>query len=87
VFFLARGEEGDILAVGADLVVFDVEGEGNEETNSIESSKKTLSPSKFPLPKSDLKSDNKVLAAPAVRKAAMDRGLRLSKNAQRLAAI
>ena len=72
-------EEGDILAVGADLVVFDVEGEGNEETNSIESSKKTLSPSKFPLPKSDLKSDNKVLAAPAVRKAAMDRGLDLSK--------
>ena len=73
-------EEGDILAVGADLVVFDVEGEGNEASNSVESPKKTLLPSKtFPLPKSDLNPDNKVLAAPAVRKAAMDKGLDLSK--------
>jgi len=73
-------EEGEILAVGADLIVFDVKGEGNEETNSIEISKKALSSSNtFPLPKSDLKPNNKVLAAPAVRKAAMDKGLDLSK--------
>ena len=90
-------EEGEILAVGADLVVFDVEGgEGNvadeaEDDASAEitplataivpakpASKSTPPPSmaKASVPKS---SSGKVLAAPAVRKAAAEKGLDLSK--------
>ena len=85
-------EEGEMLAVGADLVVFSVEGEGNEPSQNskehtplstaiVPSKPKAKSPpppsmaksAKTPASKSD-----KVLAAPAVRKAAKEKGLNLS---------
>ena len=93
-------EEGDILAVGADLVVFDVEGEGNvaegadKETPSEitplataivpakpQSKSKTTStpPASFKNSIAVKPNGSKVLAAPAVRKAAKEKGLDLSK--------
>jgi len=83
-------EEGEMLAVGADLVVFDVEGEENVTLAPAEvtplstvimpskpKSKSTPPPSmtKSPKPKD---SNGKALASPAVRKAAKEKGLNLS---------
>ena len=77
-------EEGDILAVGADLVIFETEGEAsNDET--IEAPSMDAKPAEQASPKVAPKSTStpsftgKVLAAPAVRKAALDKGLDLSK--------
>ena len=86
-------EEGEILAVGANLVVFNVEGEGNEapaETSkeftplstAIVPSKpkaKSTPPLSIAKPKTPKPQGGKVLAAPAVRKAAMEKGLNLSQ--------
>ena len=87
-------EEGEILAVGADLVVFDVEGDGKEDPEISESSDDftplatAITPSKpktkhtpppsMASPKTTKSQSDKVLAAPAVRKAAKEKGLNLS---------
>lgn len=79
-------EEGDILAVGADLVIFDVEGETEQTSEqSPEPVKETAPPPKPAKPKkptalqpSKTHSD-KALAAPAVRKRAKALGVDLSK--------
>ena len=91
-------EEGEILAVGADLVVFDVEsGQGNIKDSDADDAPaeatplataivpakpktKSTPPPSFSKPKKPATSNgSKVLAAPAVRKAAKDKGLDLSK--------
>ncbi|MDB2437810.1 2-oxo acid dehydrogenase subunit E2 [Hellea sp.] len=89
--------EGDTLAVGADLVVFSVEGEGNsDDVDDIEGtassditplataivpakpkSSNNVPPAK-PKSATTKPSGGKVLAAPAVRKAAKEKGLDLS---------
>ena len=76
--------EGDTLAVGADLVVFNVDGDDNvnddiEETASsdITPLATAIVPSK-PKPAVTRPSGGKFLAAPAVRKAAIEKGLDLS---------
>jgi len=76
--------EGDTLAVGADLVVFNVDGDDNvnddiEETASsdITPLATAIVPSK-PKPAVTRPSRGKFLAAPAVRKAAKEKGLDLS---------
>jgi len=84
-------EEGEILAVGADLVVFDVDGDGNDNSTSSEeftplstaivpSKPKTKSapPPNMASSKPSKSKSDKVLAAPAVRKAAKEKGLNLS---------
>ena len=75
-------DEGGTLAVGADLVIFDVQpGDGNDAPADIvppvskPQSTPPLSTAKPSKPKS---SKGKALAAPAVRKAANDKGLDLS---------
>jgi len=79
-------EAGDMLAVGADLVIFDVEGDVGETQEeaaqpapkvSVPKAKKAK-PSKPKLQKSD-KAQNKALASPAVRKRAKDMGVDLAK--------
>ena len=76
--------EGDILAIGADLVVFDMEGEApvqHEETKletkpepkPVKAEKPKPAPK--PVPKT---SGSKPLASPSVRKAAMDADIDLS---------
>ena len=85
-------EEGETLAVGADLVVFTVEGEGNETEDTPKEvtplstaimpskSKAKNSPSpNIAKPKASKPKGDKVLAAPAVRKAAKDKDLDLSQ--------
>ena len=86
-------EEGEMLAVGADLVVFNVEGEGDTQSDAVPENVTPLAtaivpdkPQKPSAPppsvavKSALKSNGgKVLAAPAVRKAAMEKGLNLAQ--------
>ena len=80
-------EEGDMLAVGADLVIFETDEEGHEPSEAPEEvtlPSKAIAPSnpkaKSTSPPSLAKSkDDKVLAAPAVRKAAIDKGLDLSQ--------
>jgi len=76
--------EGDTLAVGADLVVFNVDGEGyvNDDIEETASSDITplataIVPAK-PKPAVIRPSGGKFLAAPAVRKAAIEKGLDLS---------
>jgi len=82
-------EEGDILAVGADLVIFETEGEDEEDVSSditplstaIMSSKpkaKSTPPPSMAKPPKRKSSGGKALASPAVRKAAKDKGLDLS---------
>jgi len=82
VISMVACEEGDMLAVGADLVIFDVEGEGEGEMAEPDpepkpQAKKPKTPKPTP-PKSD-KSHNKALASPAVRKRAKDMGVDLAK--------
>ena len=80
-------EEGDMLAVGADLVIFETDGEGHEPSEAAEeitplstahapSNPKAESTPPLSITKPK---DDKVLAAPAVRKAAIDKGLDLSQ--------
>ena len=78
-------EEGDMLAVGADLVVFDVEGdvegeahaEAPESKSGPASKAKKVKPPKPQKPKSD-KPHKKPLASPAVRKRAKEMGVDLA---------
>ena len=81
-------EEGEILAVGADLVVFNVEGENNEAlieatplSTAIVPSKpkaKSTPPPSQAKPAAVKSTNGKVLASPAVRREAKKRGLDLS---------
>ena len=77
-------EEGDILAVGADLVIFETEGEESGDV-TIEAPSMDAKPAVeasdevAPRATSTPSFTGKVLAAPAVRKAALDKGLDLSK--------
>jgi len=87
-------EEGDMLAVGADLVIFETEGEGDESeaeeeapaevtplATAIVPSKpksKSMPPPSMAKPSKPKKAGGKALAAPAVRKAAKEKGLDLS---------
>ena len=83
-------EEGDMLAVGADLVIFDVEGDVEGETRAeapepksepapkaLASKAKKAKKSKPKTTKSD-KSHKKPLASPAVRKRAKEMGIDLA---------
>ena len=83
-------EEGDMLAVGADLVIFDVEGDVEEETRAeapepksepapkaLASKAKKAKTSKPKTTKSD-KAHKKPLASPAVRKRAKEMGVDLA---------
>jgi len=77
-------EEGDILAVGADLVIFETEGdEAGDVTIEASSMDAKLaaeaSPKAAPKATSNPSPGGKVLAAPAVRKSAAEKGLDLSK--------
>lgn len=80
-------EEGDILAVGADLVIFETEGEDEAEVEAETVPNKTnpapskpqAPPPNMSKPKAAEPKGDKVLAAPAVRKAAKDKGLDLSQ--------
>ncbi len=82
-------DEGEILAVGADLVVFQVEGKDYDVPAERTPLSTAIAPSK---PKSNSTpppsmtqskvsnvTSQKVLAAPAVRKAAIDKGLDLAR--------
>ena len=85
-------EEGEILAVGADLVVFDIEDDSDVEsanapeeitplaTAIVPAKPKSSStpPPSLSKPKAAAPKGDKVLAAPAVRKAAKEKGLNLS---------
>ncbi|MEP3890928.1 MAG: 2-oxo acid dehydrogenase subunit E2 [Hellea sp.] len=78
-------EEGEMLAVGADLVVFDVEGEGNTAPAEVTPLSTAIVPAKpnpsSTPPPSPVKStpskpvSGKVLASPAVRFEAKEKGL------------
>jgi 2-oxoisovalerate dehydrogenase E2 component (dihydrolipoyl transacylase) len=76
-------EEGDMLAVGADLVIFKTEGEQEEgdvsQTAETEIPPKKAPPTRETQPTSPASNSGKVLAAPAVRKAAKDKGLDLAQ--------
>ena len=77
-------EEGDILAVGADLVIFETEGDESSDV-TVEAPSIDVKPTEEVSPKAAPKATpnpspaGKVLAAPAVRKAAAEKGLDLSK--------
>ena len=85
VISMVACEEGDMLAVGADLVIFDIEGEGEGETQKEAPKPKSgpapkakkVKPPKPQKPKSD-KSHKKPLASPAVRKRAKEMGVDLA---------
>ena len=85
VISMVACEEGDMLAVGADLVIFDVEGEGEGETQKEAPKPKSgpapkakkVKPPKPQKPKSD-KSHKKPLASPAVRERAKEMGVDLA---------
>ena len=74
-------EEGDILAVGADLVIFKTEGETQQTPveDAAPTPKKSKPAKKAPSKPS--KATDKALAAPAVRKRAKELGVDLSKVA------
>jgi 2-oxoisovalerate dehydrogenase E2 component (dihydrolipoyl transacylase) len=76
-------EEGDMLAVGADLVIFKTEGEQEEgdvsQTAETKTPQKKAPPTRETQPTSPASNSGKVLAAPAVRKAAKDKGLDLAQ--------
>ena len=88
VISMVACEEGDILAVGADLVIFETEGETQtppEETPPAPKAAKAQNPkpakkvpSKPTKTKEAKTNGNKALASPAVRKRAKDMGVELS---------
>lgn len=83
-------EEGEMLAVGADLVVFDIEGEGEDEAAPAEVTplstaivpakpKASSAPPPSPVKTAPSKTTSgKVLASPAVRRQAKEKGLDMS---------
>ena len=75
--------EGDMLAVGADLVIFEVEGETLETApKTIQEPAKDMAPKKSSTklaPQKEAAPINKALAAPAVRKRAKALGVDISK--------
>ena len=81
-------EEGDMLAVGADLVIFETEGEDEAAPEEITPQATAITPSKpksksvpppsLSKPSKPKASSGKALASPAVRKAAQEKGLDLS---------
>ena len=81
-------EEGEMLAVGADLVIFDVEGDGNEAPAEVTPLSTAIVPPKpkssstpppsVPKPAASKPAGGKVLASPAVRFEAKEKGLDLS---------
>ena len=85
VISMVACEEGDMLAVGADLVIFDVEGDVEEETRAEAPESKSgpapkakkVKPPKPQKLKSD-KAHKKPLASPAVRKRAKEMGVDLA---------
>ena len=83
VISMVACEEGDILAVGADLVIFEVEGDTAEQINepTKEPAKKVASKKSLTKPASKKKATptHKALAAPAVRKRAKALGVDLSQ--------
>lgn len=80
---LRRGcGEGDIIAVGADLIVFESDVEQEQpKTSPVKDAPKAAptGPTKVATPKPSHIPGSKVLASPAVRKRAMDAGVDLSK--------
>lgn len=83
VISMVACEEGDMLAVGADLVIFDIEGDSLDAApEPIKEATKKAAPTsakKPTAPKKDKTTPNKALAAPAVRKRAKVLGVDLSK--------
>ncbi len=82
-------EAGDMLAVGADLVVLTTEGEDEETAPEAEDVKEDVPPAEItplataivpskPKPKSSTSASGKALAAPAVRREAKKKGLDLA---------
>jgi len=84
--------EGDILAIGADLVIFDMEGaapvqheeakpEPESAPNSVKAEKPqpTPKPTPPPSPIATPQASSKPLASPSVRKAAMDADIDLTR--------
>ena len=86
-------EEGEMLAVGADLAVFAVEGEESDEDEAEDSgevtplataivpgkAKSKSTPSPTPIKAPSKPASGKVLASPAVRREASEKGLDLTK--------
>ena len=84
VISMVACEEGDILAVGADLVIFKIEGETQQApVEDIVPAPKVAKAQKpkpaKKAPSKSNKSNEKALAAPAVRKRAKALGIDLSK--------
>ena len=89
VISMVACEEGEVLAVGADLVVLTVEGEGNVDAAPEATPQPPIAPTKAPLkPKTSKskpiskpapKASGKALASPAVRKRAKAAGLDLTQ--------
>jgi len=71
--------EGDMIAVGADLVVFEAEGEVEQiQAASAKPSKAKAAPTKPPAKALAKYSSEKVLASPAVRRRAKEAGVSLA---------
>ena len=89
VISMVACEEGEVLAVGADLVVLTVEGEGNVDAAPETTPKPPKAPTKAPpkpktskskpISKPAPKASGKALASPAVRKRAKAAGLDLTQ--------
>ena len=89
VISMVACEEGEVLAVGADLVVLTIEGEGNVDAAPEATPQPPIAPTKAPLkPKTSKskpiskpapKASGKALASPAVRKRAKAAGLDLTQ--------
>ena len=89
VISMVACEEGEVLAVGADLVVLTVEGEGNADAAPEATPQPPKAPTKAPpkpktskskpISKPAPKASGKALASPAVRKRAKAAGLDLTQ--------
>ena len=89
VILMVACEEGEVLAVGADLVVLTVEGEGNVDAAPEATPQPPKAPTKAPpkpktskskpISKPAPKASGKALASPAVRKRAKAAGLDLTQ--------
>ena len=89
VISMVACEEGEMLAVGADLVVLTVEGEGNVDAAPETTPQPPIAPTKAPpkpktskskpISKPAPKASGKALASPAVRKRAKAAGLDLTQ--------